>query len=89
MIKREVTEFDLRCPEFQNRDLKPEHFEFRDDGKIVRKDRWERGIYKIHGHLCGLFDFSSRKDFELDDIVKAIEKLTDEAKEATADAEET
>ena len=37
--------------------------------------------------ICGLFDFSSRKDFEIDDIVKAIEQLTDAAKEAKADEE--
>ena len=42
-MTRMVTEEDFRMPEF--RGAKVEDYEFRKDGKIVRKDRWERGIY--------------------------------------------
>ena len=42
---RTVTEQDFRMPEF--RDAKPEDYEFRRDGKIVRKDRWERAVQSL------------------------------------------
>lgn len=72
MAKREVTEFDLRAPEFQRHDVKPEDYEFRDDGKVVRKDRWEmtvRNIVSIIGW--------SRRDFELPDVVAEVRRRTD------------
>lgn len=66
---REVTERDLRAPEF--RDADPAELEFREgDGKIVRKDRWERGIRSIW-NMVG----SPRKQFEIDDVVSAVAKL--------------
>lgn len=36
-MSKEVTEFDLRRPEFQDPMIKPEHFEFDSEGNIVRK----------------------------------------------------
>lgn len=69
MTKR-VTEQDFRCPEF--RDANPEDYEFRPDGKIVRKDRWERGIRSIVG-LLGM----SRSEFEIDDVVLRVQALID------------
>ena len=39
-MTREVTEADFRMPEFK--DAEPKDYEFRADGKIVRKDRWEK-----------------------------------------------
>lgn len=42
---REVTEKDFRKPEF--RDAKVEDYEFRDDGKLVRKDRFQTTVFKI------------------------------------------
>lgn len=48
---REVTEKDLRAPEY--RDGEPSDYEFRADGKVVRKDRWEQGIRQIAG-ICGM-----------------------------------
>lgn len=65
---RQVTERDLRMPEFVH--AKVEELEFRDDGKIVRKDRWERTVRSIAGTLVG-----SRSAFECEDIVAAVEKL--------------
>lgn len=68
---RTVTEQDFRLPEF--RDAKPEDYEFRKDGKLVRKDRWERGIGNIVAAL-GM----SRKEFEIEDVVKAVHVMQKE-----------
>lgn len=65
---REVTERDIRMPEF--RDAKLEDLEFRGDGKIVRKDRWETGIRNIRSALGDW-----RREFEIDDVVQAVEAL--------------
>jgi hypothetical protein len=65
---RAVTERDLRDPRF--RVGEPDEYEFRHDGSIARKDRWERGIHDIRyalGHSGG--------SFEVADIVKAVEAL--------------
>jgi hypothetical protein len=67
-IDRAVRECDFRRPEF--RDADPKDYEFRDDGKIVRKDRWEMGIRKIVSRL-GM----SRGDFEIDDVADAVSAL--------------
>jgi len=72
-MKREVTERDFRKEEFLN--SKPEDYEFRDDGKIVRKDRWEKGIHVI----ASLFDY---RDFEIDDVVSSVRKMRDALDEA-------
>jgi hypothetical protein len=65
---REVTERDFRAPEF--RDAKVEDYEFRSDGKIVRKDRWETGIHRIRSILG-----DERREFEIDDVVNAVKAL--------------
>ncbi|KAF7597690.1 MAG: hypothetical protein CGU28_17115 [Candidatus Dactylopiibacterium carminicum] len=65
---REVTERDIRMPEF--RDAKLEELEFRDDGKVVRVDRWETGIRRIRDALGDM-----RHEFEIDDIVQAVKAL--------------
>lgn len=64
-MAREVTERDFRKPEFY--DAKPEDYEFRSDGAVVRKDRWENGIHRIRQALG-----DRRREFEIDDIVKAV-----------------
>lgn len=66
----DVTERDLRMPEF--RDAKLEDLEFRADGKIVRKDRWETGIRAIRSALG-----DSRRDFEVADVVQAVKALVE------------
>lgn len=68
MADREVTERDFRRPEF--RDADPKDYEFRADGKIVRKDRWEEGIHAIRDVLG-----DERREFEVIDVVKAIQAL--------------
>lgn len=67
-MPREVREQDFRRPEF--RDAKVEDYEFRDDGAIVRKDRWERGLRDIASMVVG-----SRSKFEVKDVVDAVGDL--------------
>ena len=78
---REVTERDIRMPEF--RDAKLEELEFRDDGKVVRKDRWETGIRRIRQALG-----DRRREFEIADIVAAVEALVAAFPEPPAEDEE-
>ena len=66
---RTVTERDLRMPEFADAD--PKDLEFRADGKLVRKDRGETGIRKIHSRL----GMSCRHDFEIENVVIAVTSL--------------
>lgn len=66
--QREVTERDFRKPEF--RDAKPEDYEFREDGSLVKKDRWEQGIRNLAGHIGW-----ARKGFEVEDVVNRIKEL--------------
>lgn len=67
-MTREVTEMDFRCPEFRN--AKVADYEFRDDGALVRKDRWEMGIRAIVSILE-----MSRDDFEISDIVERVRDM--------------
>lgn len=67
-MTRTVTERDFRAPEF--RDADPKDYEFRSDGKIVRKDRWETGIHRIRS-IIG----DHRREFEIDDIVMAVQAI--------------
>ena len=67
MSKREVTERDFRAPEF--RDAKVEDYEFRGDGALVRKDRWEMAVHRIR-ELVGL---GGRREFEISEVVAAAE----------------
>lgn len=69
MSKREVTEMDFRSEEFRN--AKVEDYEFRGDGKVVRKDRWEMAIHKIRS-LCG---GNARDEFEIPEVIQAVEAL--------------
>ncbi|UOA08590.1 hypothetical protein [Methylobacter sp. S3L5C] len=64
----EVTEIDFRIPEFRNAD--PKDYEFRSDGKIVRKDRWEVGIHRVVGAL-GM----DVREFEIDDVIYAVKTI--------------
>lgn len=66
MADRIVTEADFRAPEF--RDAKVEDYEWRDDGKLVRKDRWETGIRRIANRL-GL------NNWEIETVVERVNEL--------------
>ena len=59
---RDVTERDFRMPEF--RDADPADYEFRNDGKIVRKDRWQTGIMNIASIVGG-----PRWEYEIHEVV--------------------
>lgn len=63
---RAVTENDFRKDEFKNKD--PDDYEFRNDGKIVRKDRWEMGIRNISSIL-------SLREIEVADVVERVREL--------------
>ncbi len=67
-MTREVTEQDFRMPVFRGAD--PKDYEFRSDGKVVRKDRWETGIRSIRSALG-----DSRHEFEIAEIVDAVRAL--------------
>lgn len=68
MSTRLVTEADIRMPEFKYAKL--EDLEFRHDGKIVRKDRWETAIFAIRA-LLG----DPRNGFEIEEVVAAVKAL--------------
>jgi len=68
-MTRTVTERDFRKPEFADAD--PNDYEFRADGAVVRKDRWETGIRRIHSVL----GMNVRSEFEISDIVSVVESL--------------
>ena len=61
-------ERDLRAAEFS--EGKPDEYEFRSDGKIVRKDRFQRGMRDIAAIV-----FGSGHDYEIVDVIKAIHNL--------------
>ena len=66
-----VTEQDFRKPEFVGAD--PEDYEFRQDGSVVRKDRWEQGIRSIASTLT-----ECAREFEIDNLVKIVNYLMDQ-----------
>jgi len=66
-MQRTVTEQDFRAPEYQG--AKPEDYEFRADGVLVRKDRWERGMREIADILQLA---TARTGFEIADVVEAV-----------------
>lgn len=68
-MTRAVTERDFRMEEF--RDAKPEDYEFRGDGKIVRKDRWETSMRAV----ARLVGSDNGREFELADVVDAVREL--------------
>lgn len=65
---RQVTENDLRKDEFKDVDI--DKLEFRADGKIVRKDRWESAVLIIASKV-GV----DVRNFEIIDVLNAIDKL--------------
>lgn len=67
---REVTERDLRMPEF--RDAKPEDLEFREDGKLVRKDRWEVALRNVVSAIGW-----ARREFEVHEVSAEVERIVE------------
>lgn len=76
MSKRQVTEADFRMVQF--RDAKPEDYEFRDDGVLVRKDRWEMAVRSI----ASTMGYGARTGFEIDCLLHSVELLVEDAKAA-------
>lgn len=67
-MSRQVTEADFRRPEYLGAD--PKDYEFRADGVLVRKDRWERGIKEI----INILDMDSR-EFEISEVVSRVREI--------------
>lgn len=70
--QRAVTEADFRQPEF--RTAKVEDYEFDNDGRPVRKDRWETAIRSI----LGAVGLSARQGFEVSQVVDAVRAMAKE-----------
>lgn len=79
-MNKQVTELDLRRPEFQDPKLKPEHFEFDADGEVVRKDRFETGMRRVHGVLIEQGLSSARGKWTVDSVVEKVRSALDENK---------
>lgn len=75
-FNREVTERDLRQPQF--RDVKPDELEFRRDGVLVRKDRWEQGFRRVASLLSRYDKAIDKNGFEIDEIVNHLDKILDQ-----------
>jgi len=75
-MSKPVTENDFRLPEFH--DAKVEDYERRSDGRIVRKDRWEKTCWEI----AGLLGIDPREGFECDLLLFSLKQLIEKAKEA-------
>lgn len=82
-IRREVVLEDFIMPQFRGKN--PKDYEFRDDGKIVRKDRWENGIHKIHNLLVENSFMPDEPEFEISDVVDAVNLLIEKNKETEND----
>ena len=70
MSKQQVTELDLRMPQF--RDAKLEDLEFDGTGEVVRKDRFEKSMRKISGMLHGVNGLSARSGWTCEQVVEAL-----------------
>lgn len=71
-MKKQVTELDLRMPEFRDPSLNLEDLEFDADGQVVRKDRFERAIRQISGMLHGVNGLSARSGWTCDQVIEAV-----------------
>lgn len=76
MGKRDVTEADFRMAHY--RDAKAEDYEFRDDGVLVRKDRWEQAVRSI----ASAMGYEPRGCFEIEHLVCSVQMLIKDAKAA-------
>lgn len=73
MSKPEVTEQDIRLPQF--RDAKLEDLEFDASGEVVRKDRFEKSMRTISSRLHGINGLSARSSWTCEQVVEAV-KIT-------------
>lgn len=73
MNKDQLTERDIRLPQFK--DSKLEDLEFDGTGEVVRKDRFETSMRKIQGMLHGVNGLSSRSGWTCEQVVVAVNIL--------------
>jgi len=67
-VLRKATQDDFLKPEFIGKD--PCDYEVREDGKVVRIDRWEEAVQCIR-EIVGI---PSGSDWEIEDIIRAVER---------------
>lgn len=77
-MSNQVTELDLRMPEFRDPKLKLEDLEFDADGQVVRKDRFERAVRQISGILHGVNGLSASTGWTCDQVIEAVRQLRDQ-----------
>ena len=70
---------DFIIPEFRGKD--PKDYEVREDGKVVRKDRWQNGIHRIRNLLVEAKLLPDSAEFEIIDVINAVDKLIPKADE--------
>ena len=70
---------DFIIPEFRGKNL--EDYEVREDGKVVRKDRWQNGIHCIRNLLVDAELLPDSAEFEIIDVINAVDKLIPKADE--------
>lgn len=71
---RKVSIEDFIKLEFRGKN--PDDYEFRADGKIVRKDRWENAIHDIRGKLIDAGLLPDTENFDIQDVTDAVHLLT-------------
>lgn len=84
-MKRAVHLNDFIMPEYRGKN--PDDYEFRNDGEIVRKDRWETGIHRIRNMLVCAGQMPDAPEFEIDEVVKEVEIMLDNLAPPVTDAE--
>ena len=72
-MTKQVTEKDFREEKFKF--AKVEDYEFRTDGEIVRKDRWEAAVRAMAVALK-----INTRDFEIVQVVQAVDDLIRKSK---------
>lgn len=70
MSKNQVTDRDIRLPQFK--DAKLEDLEFDASGEVVRKDRFEKSMRKISSMLHGVNGLSPRDGWTCEQVVEAL-----------------
>ncbi|WP_180076890.1 hypothetical protein [Acinetobacter sp. YH12251] len=70
MSKDQVTERDIRLPQFKDANL--EDLEFDASGEVVRKDRFEKSMRKISSMLHGVNGLSPRDGWTCEQVVEAV-----------------
>jgi len=73
-MKKQVTERDIRLPQFKDAEL--DDLEFDSSGDVVRKDRFKTSMRKIQGILHGVNGLSARSGWTCEQVVDAVKQIT-------------